>query len=75
MKKQLLIFAHVSIMLIFVFSLWAYEENFDSGKAEGWVDASAAKSWKVDKKAYNQPDAGPVNVYACYAINSRLTEH
>jgi len=71
MKRQLLIFATIGITFVFALSVWAYEENFDSGKAEGWVDASAGKSWKVDKKAYSQPDAGPVNVFACYAINDK----
>jgi len=69
MKRQLLIFAHVSIMLVFALSVWAYEENFDTGKAEGWVDSSPGQSWTVDEKQYNQPDAGPVNVFTCYAIN------
>jgi len=73
MKRTLFtwIVLHVSIMLIFSYSIWAYEENFDTGKAEGWVDASAGKSWKVDKDAYHQPDAGPVNVFAFYAINDK----
>ena len=71
MKKQLLILTYVSIMLVFALSVWAYDENFDSGKAEGWVDSSAGESWQVDKKAYYQPDAAPVNVYACYAVNDK----
>jgi len=75
-KKQLLIFAHVSMVLVFALSVWAYEENFDSGRAEGWVDTSPGQSWVVDEDQYHQPDAGPVNVYACYAINdSRWTDY
>lgn len=69
MRRQFWVFAHILIMLISALSLWAYEESFDTGKAEGWVDASAAESWKVEDKAYHQPDAGPTNVFACYAIN------
>ena len=73
MKKAhfLCALAYVSIILITPFSVWAYEENFDTGKAEGWVDASAGKSWEAEKDQYHQPDAGPVNVFACYAIDDK----
>ena len=73
MKRTHLLYVlvYVSITLITSVSVWAYDENFDTGKAEGWVDASAAKSWKVEKDSYHQPDAGPVNVFAGYAIDDK----
>lgn len=73
MKRTLFLYALVcvSITLIIPFSVWAYEETFDTGKAEGWVDTSAGKSWKAEKDSYHQPDAGPVNVFACYAIDDK----
>lgn len=71
MKRTLSIwtFSCISLVLILAHSSWAYEEDFDTGEAEGWEDTSAGKSWVVEDKAYHQPDAGPVNVFACYAIN------
>ncbi len=63
------IFACISISLIFAYSTWAYEENFDAGAAVGWEDTSVGQTWVVEDDTYHQPDAGPVNVFACYAIN------
>ncbi|HIE29139.1 TPA: DUF1080 domain-containing protein [Candidatus Poribacteria bacterium] len=70
----LCILLYVSSIVITPFSLWAYEENFDTGKAEGWVDSSAGKSWKTEKDQYHQPDAGNVNVFTCYAVNDKKWE-
>ena len=71
MKRKLfmLIFLCVSTVLTFTHLSLAYEENFDKGKAEGWKDTSAGKSWVTEEGAYHQPDAAPVNVFAFYAIN------
>jgi len=67
----LCVLAFVSIMLTTSFSVWSYEENFDSGEAVDWVDASAGKSWEVEKKEYHQPDTGNVNVFTCYAVDDK----
>jgi len=68
-RKYMLFFLSISTLMVFVHLSIAYEENFDKGKAEGWIDSSAGKSWVLKEKAYHQPDTAPVNVFTFYAIN------
>ena len=70
MKRTHIFYTLVYVSVIsLALSAWAYDENFDTGRAERWVDSSQGQSWTVDKKQYQQPDAGPVNVFTAYAIN------
>jgi len=47
MKRVLVIFI---FLLVFVCSLWAYEENFDTGEAKGWIVITG--SWGVEDGEY-----------------------
>jgi hypothetical protein len=68
MIMKIMIFA-IILLLTITFSLWAFEENFDSGKAKDWTVVTG--TWKVDNGEYHQTVPDGVNLFSFYAVGDK----
>lgn len=65
MIMKIIMFVSI-FLLILTLSSWAFDENFDSGKAEDWVVVTG--TWEVDNGEYHQAVPDGVNLFSFYAV-------
>jgi hypothetical protein len=62
---RITIFVLISLLTM-AFSLYAYEESFEDGKANDWVVVTG--TWEVEQGAYHQTTPDGVNLFSFYAV-------